>query len=143
MEPEKIAFGQKLDDPRWLAIAETVLNRDERFCQCCASIADLEVHFFAYPSNDPWSVPLHEMTTVCRRCHAIEHATRSAVERLLLSSLEKVKFLSVDLLDLLPHIARTFESRHERISDDRLRRMGEKIKEISSDPLVDHYGQEA
>ena len=142
MESEKIAFGKKLDDVRWLEIAEKVISRDERFCQGCASTVDLEVHFFAYPADDPWNVPLYEMTTLCRRCHAIEHATRTAVERLLLNSLEKVKFLSIDLLELLPHTVRTFQSRHERISNDRMRRLGTKRKEISSDPQVSHWGHE-
>ena len=143
MDNEKIAFGNKLLDAKWLEKAQTVIERDERFCQCCGkNSADLEVHFFHITAADPWDEPAHHLTTLCPDCHVIEHATRNAAEQRFLNSLEQLKFLSVDVLELLPHVLQTFQSRAYRLSDDRLRRMNAKTNEFSADSTVAQYRQD-
>ena len=104
MESETIAFGKKLDDPRWLEAVGKVIARDEHLCQCCGSSSGLEVHFFGYGAEDPWDVPQHELTTLCGRCHTLEHALRAAVEQYMLKALERMRYLSVDVWALLPHV---------------------------------------
>lgn len=68
---KKLAYWQKLQDPRWQKKRLEVFERDGFKCRsCCSGTDTLNVHHLYYVSKrDPWDYPLGAFKTLCKDCH--------------------------------------------------------------------------
>lgn len=71
MKDNKIAYWQKLQDPRWQKLRLEVFQRDQFKCvHCTDSATTLHVHHEYYiGGREPWEYPLSAFTTLCAGCH--------------------------------------------------------------------------
>jgi hypothetical protein len=137
MDSEKIVFGKKLLDRRWLELERKVIESAEQFCQCCGKPSEcLQAHFFRYSTTEPWEESQSNLTALCEGCHTSEHGMRSAAERHLLDAFEQMNFLAVDVLELIPFALTNFQARDARMADDRVRRLETVRKELCTLPEI-------
>lgn len=67
----KIAYYEKLRDPRWQKKRLEVLARDQFTCQRCFSEdVELHVHHSLYDKKrDPWECDMKHLHSLCKDCH--------------------------------------------------------------------------
>lgn len=78
---EKVHYGEKLFDPRWIAKKKIILERDNRKCVICGkSEGKLHVHHKQYHFKkrlqvhvDPWDYNDNLLVTLCESCHSRGH----------------------------------------------------------------------
>ena len=69
------SYEDKLQDSRWKAKRQKILNRDHNRCQWCGKTTNLQVHHKAYhkfPNGmkvEPWDYPDRLLITLCDDCH--------------------------------------------------------------------------
>lgn len=74
MAKEWIPYDEQLKHPNWLQVRQWVIERDHRVCTRCFRGQNLQVHHLEYlPGLMAWEYPFKYLTTLCSRCHAIEH----------------------------------------------------------------------
>lgn len=77
----KVYYGEKLFDPRWIKKKKHILNRDNSKCIICGkSEGRLIVHHKQYrfikrlqKHVDPWDYPDDLLVTLCESCHSRGH----------------------------------------------------------------------
>tara|TARA_R110000868_G_C10415439_1_gene722774 strand:+ start:140 stop:559 length:420 start_codon:yes stop_codon:yes gene_type:complete len=70
----KKEYSILLQDKRWVAKRQSILERDNRICTKCGSSKLLHVHHIHYiDGNKPWEVPNKYLTTLCNKCHLLAH----------------------------------------------------------------------
>lgn len=78
---EKVFYGAKLFDPRWLSKRQEILKRDGHKCYICGnSKGPLQIHHRQYHYNkrlnrhvDPWEYNHIYLITLCESCHNRGH----------------------------------------------------------------------
>lgn len=78
---EKLYYGEKLFDPRWIEKKKTILLRDENKCVICGkSNVKLHVHHKQYHfikrlqlHVEPWEYNNNLLITLCESCHNRGH----------------------------------------------------------------------
>lgn len=69
-----MTYEEQLNDPRWKALRNEVIERDLFMCQKCMKSKNLQVHHKYYESGKmAWEYPLTALITLCKGCHAIHH----------------------------------------------------------------------
>ena len=78
----RVAYREKLLDPRWQKRRLEILNRDEFTCRACGDkTSTLHVHHFWYENDkEPWDVSEKALITLCVTCHEIETASGKEIE---------------------------------------------------------------
>lgn len=79
---QKVNYGAKLFDPRWLRKRKAILKRDGHMCVVCkTSDLKLQVHHKQYhfikrlqKHVDPWDYDDRYLVTLCERCHGRGHS---------------------------------------------------------------------
>lgn len=65
-----MTYVEKLKDPRWQRLRETVFYRDNRTCRDCGSTEMLQCHHLTYKKDrEPWDYPIDNFLTLCKECH--------------------------------------------------------------------------
>lgn len=73
----KLAYKEKLLDPKWQKRRLDILARDQFTCQICGDTeTTLHIHHFCYSAN-PWDSDNSDLTTLCKHCHAIEEFSKT------------------------------------------------------------------
>jgi hypothetical protein len=74
MTSKKVAYAQKLKDPRWQKMRLKVLERDDFTCRDCGDKKKtLHVHHMYYEwDNAPWEYEIESLVTLCEECHEDE-----------------------------------------------------------------------
>lgn len=68
------AYYHFLQSQTWKIIRQACLSRDNHQCTKCHTTQNLQAHHTSYP--DRWeNTALHQLTTLCRKCHQAEHQT--------------------------------------------------------------------
>ena len=68
-----VFYSQYLKSPEWKQLRERKIVATARRCQVCNSLQGLDVHHRTYSRlGREWD---SDLTVLCRRCHAIYHAT--------------------------------------------------------------------
>jgi hypothetical protein len=71
MNEKKLAYSEKLKDPRWQKRRLRVFERDGWKCVLCGNkTKTLHVHHARYKSN-PWQGSIADLSTLCEMCHEI------------------------------------------------------------------------
>lgn len=69
-----MTYQEQLNDPRWKAKRQEIIERDWGFCTKCMSSKNLQVHHLVYIDGKmAWEYPGNALTTLCADCHALEH----------------------------------------------------------------------
>jgi hypothetical protein len=78
----KLAYGDKLKDPRWQKKRLAILEKAHWQCSSCeAKDATLHVHHLQYVGDNPWETPDELLECLCENCHeAREGANRLAYD---------------------------------------------------------------
>lgn len=64
-----MTYADKLQDPRWQAKRQIILQRDGHKCKMCGDIeSSLHVHHKRYV-GEPWESPDEDLITYCEHCH--------------------------------------------------------------------------
>jgi len=69
-------YLSQLNTAEWRAKKRRILRRDKYACtRCRRRHLQLHVHHLRYPDHPAmaWDVPDSWLTTLCQRCHALEH----------------------------------------------------------------------
>lgn len=77
----KVNYGEKLFDPRWIAVRKRILERDKYMCKNCQKTdIKLQVHHRQYHfikrlnmHVDPWNYADKFLITLCESCHSRGH----------------------------------------------------------------------
>lgn len=77
----KVHYGEKLFDPRWIEKRKRILHRDNNQCVICGKAGTkLHVHHKQYhfikrlqKHADPWDYQDSLLTTLCESCHSRGH----------------------------------------------------------------------
>lgn len=70
----KTNYNKFLQDPRWLAFRQFVLDIRGFRCEDCGSTDRLQVHHLTYKTGlFPWEYTCNEVKVLCRKCHAKVH----------------------------------------------------------------------
>lgn len=78
-------YLEKLRDPRWQKLRNSVLERDGYTCTWCrAGVNDgrnLQVHhgFYSKEFEGPWGYPPESLFTLCEKCHPAAEDVRAQV----------------------------------------------------------------
>lgn len=66
-----MTYLEKLNDPRWIAVANRIRERDGHTCQHCKTKGRiLDVHHIYYEwGKEPWEYEDDALITLCRLCH--------------------------------------------------------------------------
>lgn len=78
---DKVYYGEKLFDPKWIAKRKRILQRDSNQCTICGkNEGRLHVHHKQYhiikrlhKHIDPWDYHDNLLTTLCESCHSRGH----------------------------------------------------------------------
>ena len=76
---EKDPYQLLLEDRRWKARREEILERDGHKCTWCGRTDHLQVHhkcYYRYPDGrmaEPWDYPDSKLITLCDDCHKKYH----------------------------------------------------------------------
>jgi len=70
---EQVPYAEFLKTKYWMYVKNKVLIRDNGACTKCGSSEHLQVHHKTYLHHFAEHKNLHELTTLCRDCHKIEH----------------------------------------------------------------------
>lgn len=70
----KARYKRYLNSPKWRALREAVLERDNHKCRFCPSRKNLEVHHLTY--EHIFNEQLEELVTTCEACHEHIHRKR-------------------------------------------------------------------
>ena len=99
-EARRMAYGEKLKDPRWQKLRLQVFERDEWACRWCyAKKQTLAVHHLWYETEaEPWEATPESLLTVCESCHQSEYDSRAKYEALLLEAIRRKGFSLVGLM---------------------------------------------
>ena len=99
-EARRMAYGEKLKDPRWQKLRLQVFERDEWACRWCyAKKQTLAVHHLWYETEaEPWEATPESLLTVCESCHQTEYDSRAKYEALLLEAIRRKGFSFVGLM---------------------------------------------
>jgi 5-methylcytosine-specific restriction endonuclease McrA len=66
-------YQKKMQDPRWIAKREEIIERDGKKCKNCGrdyKKVTLQVHHIEYKYGvDPWNYPNENLITLCVECH--------------------------------------------------------------------------
>jgi 5-methylcytosine-specific restriction endonuclease McrA len=97
----KIAYAEKLTDPRWQKRRLEVMQRDDWKCVSCRNhTMQLEVHHIDYwDGKQPWEYDIDMLITLCHSCHKEENK-RHRHEKYLMNSLKYSHFTAVDIQHL-------------------------------------------
>ena len=69
-----MTYEEQLQDPRWFALRDKVLIRDDHECRYCMSSQQLQVHHMRYEAGKmAWEYPMDVLLTLCKRCHEGQH----------------------------------------------------------------------
>lgn len=67
-------YRQQLLEDKWDALRQKRMDLDWYMCQRCMSGKHLQVHHRYYIKDaKAWEYPLQALTTLCDRCHKLEH----------------------------------------------------------------------
>lgn len=70
----KEEYNKLLQDPRWKAKREEILERDGHKCTNCRCTSGLQVHHIVYEGDiAPWEYKDEDLITLCSGCHKIYH----------------------------------------------------------------------
>lgn len=107
-EARRMAYGEKLKDPRWQKLRLQVFERDGWACQRCTDTENtLNVHHLYYEDKrEPWDYSLEAFRTLCQECHEAETSARPIEEQRLLQTLRKMGLVA----DGIGEIADGFEN---------------------------------
>jgi len=99
-EARRMAYGEKLKDPRWQKLRLQVFERDGWACRWCyAKKQTLAVHHLWYETEaEPWEATPESLLTVCESCHQTEYDSRAKYEALLLEAIRRKGFSIVGLM---------------------------------------------
>jgi hypothetical protein len=65
----RLAYSDKLKDPRWQRKRLEIMGRDNFTCVACANTdRTLTVHHLWY-TGEPWEAPDSDLQTLCEPCH--------------------------------------------------------------------------
>ncbi len=79
-----MTYQEKLNDPRWIARANEIKQRDNYTCQICGSKNNLHVHHILYQYDlDPWNYIDEALITLCSNCHKHEHECKDSINELI------------------------------------------------------------
>lgn len=76
---KKDPYQLLLEDRRWKARREEILERDGHKCTWCGRTDHLQVHhkcYYRYPDGrmaEPWDYPDSKLVTLCETCHKKYH----------------------------------------------------------------------
>ena len=69
-----MTYEEQLQDPRWKAKRQEIIDRDWGYCTLCMSSKNLQVHHKKYVSGwMAWEYPDVYLITLCSDCHKLEH----------------------------------------------------------------------
>jgi hypothetical protein len=71
----KLAYWQKLKDPRWQKLRLEKLSSNDFCCEVCGDDeSTLHVHHKEYFKGlEPWEYQLRQLAVLCETCHEYEH----------------------------------------------------------------------
>ena len=99
-EARRMAYGEKLKDPRWQKMRLEIFKRHGWACRWChAKKRTLAVHHLWYETEaEPWEATPESLLTVCESCHQTEYDSRAKYEALLLEAIRRKGFSFVGLM---------------------------------------------
>jgi hypothetical protein len=99
----KLAYSEKLKDPRWQRKRLEVLSRDNFSCKICGDeTKTLHVHHCGYSNEykNPWEYPNGWLITLCETCHEDETYCLSSSKKDFIDEMSSIGFTSYDYMYL-------------------------------------------
>jgi 5-methylcytosine-specific restriction endonuclease McrA len=98
----KNEYKEQLESPEWQKKRLFIMERDNFTCQRCNSqTKPLVVHHIMYlPYRKPWEYDGEYLITLCKDCHAYEHATQPTHIKELIKRMKLSGFMSDDFRNL-------------------------------------------
>lgn len=96
-------YAEKLRDPKWQKVRLEVFGRDNFRCVICGNEKlELHVHHKFYDGRDPWDYELSALETLCKLCHAKQHAKpKATIEDQI--EIEEIRKKIVQMRSLIPN----------------------------------------
>ena len=99
----KINYSDQLNHPRWKALRQIILERDNYKCQECNIYSDnLHVHHKIYIENRmAWDYHTQLLITLCPECHKKLHARMTAIQERIGFMTKDQLYFAVDIINML------------------------------------------